>query len=74
MTDVYFGCLVPQSVRGVRTVAAFGIQPNVLKMYDDLVGNTYRTVSLSYACASDLWLLRHCLPGTFSAWFLFGFA
>ena len=45
------GQVVSEAVRGVRTVASFGIQPNILKLYDSLMRKSYDTALGVAACA-----------------------
>ncbi len=35
------GQIVSESVRGIRTVSALGIQPNLVKLYDGLMRGTF---------------------------------
>ena len=45
------GQVVSEAVRGVRTVSSFGIQPNIISLYDRLMRRKYDTAVGTGACA-----------------------
>jgi ABC-type multidrug transport system fused ATPase/permease subunit len=44
------GQVISESVRGIRTVSSFGIQPNLLKLYDSLMRSNYDSAFSTSAC------------------------